>query len=106
GEAIVKAMAGRGAKVVVADFNVEAAERVASEVGGKDKAAAVKVDVADPAAVESMVRFATETFGRLDIAVNNAGIGGESNPTGEYSIDGWKRVIDVNLNGVFYGMRY
>jgi len=106
GEAIVKEMAGRGARVVVADFDVPAAERVASEMGGKDQAAAVKVDVADPVAVEAMVRFTTETYGRLDIAVNNAGIGGEANPTGDYSIDSWKRVIDVNLNGVFYGVRY
>ena len=53
-----------------------------------------------------MVRFALETYGRLDVAVNNAGIGGEAKLTGEYSIESWNRVIDVNLNGVFYGMRY
>src|SRR5688500_9520352 len=106
GEAIVKEMADRGARVVVADFDVPAAERVASALGAKDKAVAVEVDGAAPEAVEAMVRFTTETFGRLDIAVNNAGIGGEANATGDYSIDGWKRVIDVNLNGVFYGMRY
>jgi NAD(P)-dependent dehydrogenase (short-subunit alcohol dehydrogenase family) len=92
GEAIVREMADRGARVVVADFDVPAAERVASGLGGKDKAAAVRVDVADPAAVDAMVRFTTETFGKLDIAVNNAGIGGEASPTGDYSIEGWKRV--------------
>jgi len=107
GEACVVELASRGAQVVVADFNLEAAERVASAAAGsEDRAAAVKVDVSDPASVEAMVRFATERYGRLDVAVNNAGIGGESNPTGEYSVEGWDRVIDVNLNGVFYCMRY
>ena len=70
------------------------------------QAATVKVDVADPPSVEAMVQFALDTYGRLDVAVNNAGIGGEANPTGEYSIESWNRVIAVNLNGVFYGMRY
>src|SRR6185437_3554527 len=42
----------------------------------------------------------------LDVAVNNAGIGGEQNPTGDYSPDGWRRVIDINLSGVFYCMRF
>jgi NAD(P)-dependent dehydrogenase (short-subunit alcohol dehydrogenase family) len=85
---------------------MEGAERVASELGGGKKAKAVKVDVGDPASVEAMVREATDSFGRLDIAVNNAGIGGDASATGEYSIESWDRVIDVNLNGVFYGMRY
>ena len=107
GEATVTALAARGAQVVVADFNLPAAERVAeaaSQAGGQ--ASAVKVDVADPSSVESMVRFALDTYGRLDVAVNNAGIGGEANPTGEYSIESWDRVVAVNLSGVFYGMRY
>jgi NAD(P)-dependent dehydrogenase (short-subunit alcohol dehydrogenase family) len=47
-----------------------------------------------------------DTYGGLHIAVNNAGIGGASAPTGEYGIDDWKKVIDINLNGVFYGLRY
>lgn len=107
GEATVAALADRGARVIVADFNLSGAERVAKAVlAARGEAAAVKVDVADPPSVEAMVRFALDTYGRLDVAVNNAGIGGEANPTGEYSIDGWRRVIDVNLNGVFYGMRY
>lgn len=106
GEAIVIELASRGAKVVVADFNLPAAERVAAAIGSKDRAQAVKVDVADAPSVESMVSVTLETYGRLDVAVNNAGIGGEANPTGDYSIESWNRVIDVNLNGVFYGMRY
>ena len=68
GEAIVREMAGRGAKVVVADFNLQAAESVVAHAGANDMAAAVKVDVADPPSVEEMVRFAMEKYGRLDIA--------------------------------------
>src|SRR5215211_1001526 len=56
--------------------------------------------------MEAMAQFAMDTFGGLDIAVNNAGIGGPLGPTGEYPVDGWRRVIDINLSGVFYGMRY
>jgi len=107
GEACVRLFAKGGAKVVVADINLEGAERVAAavrEAGGQ--AAAVRVDVADPASVEDMVGFAKETYGGLHIAVNNAGIGGENNPTGQHSIEGWQKVIAVNLSSVFYGMRY
>lgn len=50
--------------------------------------------------------FAVEQTGGLHLLVNNAGIGGPAAPVGEYPLDGWHKVIDVNLNGVFYGMRY
>ena len=53
-----------------------------------------------------MIAETVNIFGRLDIAVNNAGIGGELNRTGSYTIEGWRKVIDVNLSGVFYCMRY
>src|SRR5688500_211164 len=81
GEAIVKQMASRGVRVVVADYDLSAAERVASEIGGEDKAFAVKADVADPPAVDAMVRSTLDAFGQLNIAVNNAGIGGEASLT-------------------------
>jgi NAD(P)-dependent dehydrogenase (short-subunit alcohol dehydrogenase family) len=66
----------------------------------------VRVDVTDPESVEQMVRATIQAYRRLDIAVNNAGIGGEINPTGSYSIEGWQKVININLNSVFYCMRY
>ncbi|HSO93271.1 MAG TPA: SDR family oxidoreductase [Candidatus Dormibacteraeota bacterium] len=107
GEACAMALAQEGAKVLVADINRGAAARVQAAIkqaGGEGLA--VQVDVTDPSSVEAMVSVASASYGGLDIAVNNAGIGGEQNPIGQYSLEGWKKVIDVNLNGVFYCMRY
>ena len=104
GAAIVRDLAARGAKVVVADFNGEGAARIAGEAG--EGARAFTVDVADAAQVEAMVDFAVQAFGRLDLAVNNAGIAGPSAPIAETQLDDWHRVIAINLHGVFYGMRY
>ncbi len=107
GEAAALALAARGAQVIVSDINATAAERVAAGIGGAGGKAQPNVtDVADPAAAEALVAFAVSSFGGLDVAVNNAGIGGPLGPTGEYPLDGWRKVIDINLNGVFYGLRY
>jgi len=107
GEAVAVALAARGARVVIADLNLAAAQRVAAAIGATGGvAAAVAADVADVASVEAMVRFATETYGGLDVAVNNAGIGGAQAPTGEYPPDSWEAVLRVNLSGVFYCMRH
>lgn len=107
GEACVMAFASSGAKVAVVDLDdslgkkvVEAVTKLGSE------AVFLKVDVTDPAAVEQMVADTVSAFGRLDIAVNNAGIGGESNATGDYTVEGWEKVIAVNLSAVFYCMRH
>ena len=89
--------------MLVADVAAEPAQRVASAIG--DAALAHVVDVADPVACEAMVGAAVERFGRLDVAVNNAGIGGPQAPTGEYPLDGWEAVIAVNLSGVFHCLR-
>jgi NAD(P)-dependent dehydrogenase (short-subunit alcohol dehydrogenase family) len=107
GAAIARALAADGAKVLVADLDAQGAEDIARAIqasGGK--ARALEVNVADAVEVEAMVEAARSTFGGLHLAVNNAGIGGPAAPTGEYPLDGWRKVIDVNLNGVFYGMRY
>ncbi len=102
GAACARQLAAGGARVIVADLHEAAASALAAEIGG----AAFALDVSDPARVEAMVAFAEETFGALHLAVNNAGIGGPSAPVGEYPLDGWTQVINVNLNGVFYCMRH
>ena len=107
GEAIGKALARRGAKVVLSDINLKGAERVAGEIGqAGGTATAVQQDTARPEDSERLVQFAVETYGALHFAVNNAGIGGAQAPAGETDIAEWQRVIDINLNGVLYGMRY
>lgn len=107
GAAIVRQLAKAGAKVLVADLDLAAAEALAAEVkaaGGT--AEAFKVDVGQATEVEAMVTKAVSLFGGLHLAVNNAGIGGPAAPTGEYPLEGWRKVIDINLNSVFYGLRY
>jgi NAD(P)-dependent dehydrogenase (short-subunit alcohol dehydrogenase family) len=92
---------------VLSDINVKGAERVASEIaeaGGT--ASAVQQDTARPADSERVVRSAVDTYGALHFAVNNAGIGGAQAPAGEADLADWDRVININLNGVLYGMRY
>jgi NAD(P)-dependent dehydrogenase (short-subunit alcohol dehydrogenase family) len=103
GEACATLLAQRGAQVLVADVAAEPAQRVASAIG--DAALAHVVDVAEPAACEAMVGAAVERFGRLDVAVNNAGIGGPQALTSECPLDGWEAVIAVNLSGVFHCLR-
>lgn len=107
GLAIAKLYAKEGAKVVVSDINEEhgksAVEEIKSEGG---EATFVKADTSNPQQVEALVNATVEAYGRLDIACNNAGIGGEQKLTGDYSIDSWKKVLDVNLDGVFYGCKY
>ncbi|MGH2603097.1 MAG: SDR family NAD(P)-dependent oxidoreductase, partial [Dehalococcoidia bacterium] len=66
----------------------------------------VRADTSKPDDHDALVRAAVKEFGALHIATNNAGIGGPLAPVGEYPIDGWDKVIAVNLSGVFYGMRY
>ncbi|MBK9177439.1 MAG: SDR family oxidoreductase [Flavobacteriales bacterium] len=107
GEAVAQLFAANGASVVLADMDTDGADRVLGLIekqGGKGLV--VSTDVSKPDECERLVNEAVEQYGRLDIAVNNAGIAGPAAPTGEYPIDGWDKVIAINLSGVFYGMRY
>jgi NAD(P)-dependent dehydrogenase (short-subunit alcohol dehydrogenase family) len=107
GEAIAKELAEKGAKVVVSDINLTGAERVVKEIadaGGT--ASAIQQDTGSPQDSERVVQHAVDAYGALHLAVNNAGIGGKASPAGETDLADWDRVIDVNLNGVLYGMRY
>lgn len=107
GEAIAMAFAAQGAKLVLTDVDQKGGERVMKQVKKlKTDALFVKADVSVPADCERQVKEAVKAFGRLDIAVNNAGIGGPAAKVGDYPIEGWDKVIGINLSGVFYGMRY
>ena len=107
GRAIALVWAREGAKVVVSDVNVQAGEETAALVraAGGD-AIFVAADVGKPADCEALVHRTVAHYGRLDVACNNAGIGGPQAPTADYPLDGWDQVININLSGVFYGMKY
>ena len=107
GKAAAILFAKEGAKVVVSDISEANGNSAVEEIkknGGE--AFFVKADSSKPEDNEALVKQTVQKYGRLDIAVNNAGIGGALGLTGEYPIDGWKKVIDINLSGVFYGLRY
>jgi NAD(P)-dependent dehydrogenase (short-subunit alcohol dehydrogenase family) len=107
GRAAAKLLAKEGANVIVSDIHDAHGQSVVDEIikaGGQ--AFYLHADTSKPQDHEKLVEGTIKKYGRLDIAVNNAGIGGPLAPTGEYPLDGWQKVIDVNLSGVFYGLRY
>lgn len=107
GRSTALAFAREGVKVMVSDVDESGGNetvRLIEEKGGE--ARFFKTDVSNAAEVEQLVRATVEAFGALHFACNNAGIGGPAAPVGEYPIDGWDKVIGINLSGVFYGMRY
>lgn len=107
GRAIALAYARAGAKVVVSDTNPVSGEETVAlvrQAGGNALFAAADVSVAPDCA--RLVERTVQAYGRLDIACNNAGIGGEQAATADYPLDAWQRVIGVNLTGVFHCMKY
>jgi NAD(P)-dependent dehydrogenase (short-subunit alcohol dehydrogenase family) len=107
GKATAMLFAEHGSKVVVSDISEANGKGAVDEIKKKGgEAFFIKADSSKPEDNESLVKQTIEKYGSLDIAVNNAGIGGPFGLTGEYPVDGWKKVIDINLSGVFYGLRY
>jgi NAD(P)-dependent dehydrogenase (short-subunit alcohol dehydrogenase family) len=107
GKATALLFAEEGANVIVADRDEENGRRVAEQIirsGGKG--IFLPVDVSRPDEVEAMVRTVVETYGRLDVLHNNAGVEGERAPTADCTLENWDRVIGINLRGVFLGMKY
>jgi NAD(P)-dependent dehydrogenase (short-subunit alcohol dehydrogenase family) len=96
-----------GASVVVSDIDDTKGHEVVSQIiqnGGH--ASYIHADVSVACDCQWLVSSAVGLYGRLDIAFNNAGIGGEANKVADMTLEGWKKVIDVNLNSVFYCMKY
>jgi NAD(P)-dependent dehydrogenase (short-subunit alcohol dehydrogenase family) len=102
GKGMAELFAEEGAKVVVADTQVEAGQELADALGGTY----LRCDVTDPHSVEEMIRGALDRHGRIDILVNNAGIDGEQASTAHSSLENWRRVMSINMDGVYYGMKY
>ncbi len=106
GRAIALVWAREGAKVVVSDLDREGGEDTVALVRAQGgDALYVAADVGKPQDAQALVERTVAHYGRLDMACNNAGIGGPSAPTADYPLDGWARVININLSGVFYGMQ-
>jgi len=107
GRATALAFAREGTQVVVSDVAVSGGEetvRLIRNNGGE--AIFVPCDVSRSEDVQALVRQTVAQYGRLDFACNNAGIGGESAPTADYSEVGWNKVIGINLTGIFLCMKY
>jgi NAD(P)-dependent dehydrogenase (short-subunit alcohol dehydrogenase family) len=107
GEASALLFAEGGAAVAVADVDVAAAQRVASQIqstGGQ--ALAVAANVAQASQVQAAVAQAVSRFGRLDALLNSAGISPHYAAVGDYPLEEWDRTLAINLSGTFYGMKY
>ena len=107
GKAIALLYAAEGARLVLTDLDDQGGQETLSLIH-KNGGEAIFIH-ADSAKSEDSRKVVDETvkkYGALHLAVNNAGIGGPLKPVGEYPIEGWDKVIAINLSGVFYGMRY
>ena len=105
GLATAKRLYNHGAKIVLWDSDKEGLQKVLSTFQDLDRVNDICVDVTDHIAVENATKQSLSFQGQVDILVNNAGISGPILNTWQYPIDEWKRVMDVNLNGVFYCCR-
>jgi NAD(P)-dependent dehydrogenase (short-subunit alcohol dehydrogenase family) len=107
GRSAAEAFARAGAATVVSDVDEAGGQetvRLIEEAGGR--ATFVRADVGKAEDCEALAAAAVERFGRLDIACNNAGVGGAQATTSQYDLAEWRRVLDINLSGVFYCMKY
>jgi NAD(P)-dependent dehydrogenase (short-subunit alcohol dehydrogenase family) len=106
GRACALTMARSGADVSIWDIDQTAIDVVVKELEDYDyRVHSAVVDVSDAAAVEAAMDDVVKHFGHVDIAVSNAGIGGDAATSGDYTDEGWHKVISINLDGVFYTQR-
>lgn len=106
GKATAEYFAKEGAKIVISDVQEELGNSVVANLNKNgDKAIFIRTDISKLDEVKQMITKTVDHFGRLDIAINNAGIGGDLMPTSEVEPSDWDRVIAVNQTGVFYCMK-
>ncbi|MGK6319532.1 SDR family NAD(P)-dependent oxidoreductase [Sphingomonas sp. DT-204] len=99
GKAVARRIVAEGGTVALWDLNPEALAAAKDEIEAADIQA---LDVSDPAAVEAAAKTSAAALGKVDILICSAGITGATAPVHEFPIDSWQRVIDINLNGLFY----
>ncbi len=99
GKAVATRIVAEGGKVVLWDLNADALAAAQTEVGA---AGVQALDVSDAAAVEAAAKASAEILGKIDVLVCSAGITGATVPVHEFPLDSWLRVMDINLNGLFY----
>jgi NAD(P)-dependent dehydrogenase (short-subunit alcohol dehydrogenase family) len=107
GKVCAQAFSRAGAKVVVSDYDQESGLQTLNEIkSAKGEGIYIRANVADETEVEALVNSAIESYGRLDGALNNAGIGMRNKPVHELTAKDWQEVIDVDLTGVFYCIKH
>ncbi len=107
GYACATAVAEMGAKVVIADLASDKVDEIMNTIQiSSPESIFVACNVSNASELSHAIDTVVEKFGSLDIALNNAGIGGEPNKTGDMTAEQWLKVININLNGVFYSMKY
>ena len=105
GKAAALALLGDGWRVAVAGRRKDPLDEVVAQSGAGERALAVPTDVSDPASVGALFAATLKAWGRVDLLFNNAGIGLGGALLEDIAIEDWKRVVDTNLNGMFYGIR-
>jgi NAD(P)-dependent dehydrogenase (short-subunit alcohol dehydrogenase family) len=105
GKAAALALLSDGWRVAIAGRRQEALDQVVAEAKAPGRALAVPTDVTDPASVEALFGATVKAWGRVDLLFNNAGIGAPAAPLEDMPLEQWKRVVDTNLNGMFYGIQ-
>ena len=107
GRAIAQGLASEGARIAAADVVVESGQKTVDlikDAGGE--AIFIKCDVSHAEEIEALINNVVKHYGRLDCAVNNAGIGGVQAPTVDYPLENWQKVININLTAPWLCMKY
>ncbi|HSI52623.1 MAG TPA: SDR family oxidoreductase [Ramlibacter sp.] len=105
GKAAAQALLGAGWRVAVAGRRKEPLDAAIAEVDAGGCGLAVPTDVTDPASVEALFATTVKAWGRVDLLFNNAGMGLGGTLLEDVTVEDWKRVVDTNLNGMFYGIQ-